>query len=131
MAHTNLNTSSFKPSNVLAIASLVCGILGGYKMSTFSLIAVVVGHLSLNKIKNNPDRYSGKVIAIAGLILGYFGLAITVAIISMKFILNEQLRGIDPQSLIDPVTPQEESIKVKKDYSYSKYLEEREKANSK
>ena len=63
----------------LAIASLICAIIGGY-ISTVSIIAVVCGHLAIYKIKKYPNLYSGKGFAIAGLILGYLGLVIAIVL---------------------------------------------------
>ncbi len=67
------------PSQGLAIASLVCGILGliGCCMWFISLpaalAAIVTGHLANSKIKADPQRFTGKGMARAGLITGYLG----------------------------------------------------------
>jgi hypothetical protein len=61
----------------LAIASLVFGIIGGY-YSTVSIVAIICGHIALNRIKKNSGLYSGKRLAISGLVLGYLGLAIAL-----------------------------------------------------
>lgn len=53
-------------TNGLAIASFVLGILG------FAIIPVILGHISLNQIKQRGD--GGKVFAIIGLVLGYLGI---------------------------------------------------------
>jgi len=74
----------------LAIVSLVCGIIGGYA-STVSIIAVICGHLALNKIKKDPNLYSGKGLAIAGLILGYLGLAIGLVLGIMRGAIKSKL----------------------------------------
>jgi len=52
-----------KKKKGLAIASLVCGIIGG-TFSTASIIAVICGHIALYKIKKDPNIYAGKGIAI-------------------------------------------------------------------
>ena len=49
----------------LAIASLVCGIIGGWA-STFSIPAVICGHIALSKIKKDAQSNGGKGMAIAG-----------------------------------------------------------------
>ena len=74
----------------LAIVSLVCGIIGGYT-STVSIIAVICGHLALNRIKKDPNLYSGKGLAIAGLILGYLGLAIGLVLGIMRGAIKSKL----------------------------------------
>ena len=75
----------------LAIASLVCGIIGGWA-STFSLAAVICGHISLNNINNDPDKYGGKGLTIAGLALGYLGIVLAIILGTMKGFLNNSLR---------------------------------------
>ena len=53
-------------TNGLAIATFVLGLL------SFAIIPVILGHISLNQIKNNGD--GGKVFAVIGLVLGYLGI---------------------------------------------------------
>jgi hypothetical protein len=60
-------------TNVLAIVSLVTSIIG------MSLIGVITGHIGLNQIKKTGD--SGRGLAIAGLIIGYIGLAVVILLI--------------------------------------------------
>ncbi len=45
-----------------------------------SILAVVLGHLSLATIKRQPKQWTGRGIALAGLILGYISLGATVII---------------------------------------------------
>ncbi|HEY1424733.1 MAG TPA: DUF4190 domain-containing protein [Candidatus Acidoferrum sp.] len=57
-----------------ATASLICGIL--LCLSPFtSIAAVVLGHLALSEIKKSAGRIVGHGSAVAGLVLGYVGLA--------------------------------------------------------
>ena len=56
-----------------AIASLICGIF--LVILPASIAAVVLGHLSLSEIKKSAGRIQGQGLAIAGLVLGYLGLA--------------------------------------------------------
>ena len=57
-----------------ATASLICGIL--LCLSPFtSIAAVVLGHLALSEIKKSAGRIVGHGTAVAGLVLGYIGLA--------------------------------------------------------
>ena len=59
----------------LAVASLICGIIGitvglicgGPFMA---IVAIVLGIIGLLQIKNAPQRYSGKALAIIGIALG-------------------------------------------------------------
>ena len=56
-----------RPTNVLGIITLVLGVLG------FAIVPVVTGHIALAQIKRTGD--DGRGITIAGLVLGYIGLA--------------------------------------------------------
>jgi hypothetical protein len=62
-------------TNGLAIASLVLSILwlGGIG----SILGVIFGHVSRGQIRRHPQK--GKGLALAGLIVGYVGLAATIA----------------------------------------------------
>jgi uncharacterized protein YlaI len=73
-----------------AIASLVCGIIGGWA-STLSLAAVICGHIALVNIKKDPKTYGGKGLALAGLILGYLGVVLAIVLGTMKGWLNFNL----------------------------------------
>jgi type IV pilus assembly protein PilA len=57
----------------MAIASLIFGI--PFLCFPFSILAIVFGHVSLSQIKKSAGRLGGKGLAIAGLVLGYFGVA--------------------------------------------------------
>lgn len=56
-----------------AIGSLVCGILFFFLPS--AIAAIILGHLSLSEIRKSGGRLVGDGMAIAGLVLGYIGLA--------------------------------------------------------
>jgi hypothetical protein len=59
-------------TNGMAIAALVLGIIWVFWLG--SLLAVIFGHLALGQIKRSGQ--SGHGMALAGLILGYIGLAV-------------------------------------------------------
>lgn len=59
------------PTNGLAIASMVVGLFWMWWIG--SVLAIVFGHVALGQIARNGQ--SGRGIAIAGLVLGYIGLA--------------------------------------------------------
>ncbi|HWE55983.1 MAG TPA: DUF4190 domain-containing protein [Acidimicrobiales bacterium] len=63
-----------RATNGLAIASMVCGIL--WLAWLGSLLAVIFGHVSLHQIKRSGQ--GGRGMAIAGLILGYLGIAVFI-----------------------------------------------------
>ena len=62
-----------------AIASLVCGLF--LFAFPFSILAVVLGHLAVSEIRKSAGRLKGEGIAIAGLVLGYVGLAVIPVIL--------------------------------------------------
>lgn len=64
-------------TNGLAIASLVLGILWLYWLG--SLLAVVFGHIALGQIRRAGGPQSGRGLALAGVILGWVGLAVLAA----------------------------------------------------
>jgi hypothetical protein len=60
---------------------MVCGIIGYltcYLVGVFGIPAVVCGHLALGRIARSPFPIAGRGMAIAGLILGYLGILITL-----------------------------------------------------
>lgn len=62
--------------SVLAIISLIAGILG--LLIFGSLIAVICGHIARSNIRDSRGTLTGDGMALAGLILGYLGLGLTV-----------------------------------------------------
>ena len=66
--YNNRTTYSSAPeTHGLAIASLVLGIIG-----FIPLASIIFGAIALEKIKSNPERFKGKGMATAGMILGIF-----------------------------------------------------------
>jgi hypothetical protein len=68
--------------NGLAIASMVLGILWLYWVG--SILAVIFGHVALHQISR--DGKQGRGMAIAGLVLGYIGLAALVVVIIVAIV---------------------------------------------
>lgn len=66
----------------LAIASLICGILGFLTCGLTGIAGVITGHLALSSIKRANGDLEGKGMAIAGLITGY----LSVLIIGVAFL---------------------------------------------
>lgn len=66
-------------TNGKAIASLIFGLLWIFGLG--SLVAVVLGHMATREIDRSQGRQGGRGIAVAGLILGWLGLASTLAFI--------------------------------------------------
>ncbi|MDV8010181.1 DUF4190 domain-containing protein [Rhodococcus sp. IEGM 1241] len=59
-------------TNALAIVALILGIFGG-------VLAIPVGHVSLNQIRRSGE--SGRGLAVAGLVLGYLSLVVIVGVV--------------------------------------------------
>jgi len=67
------------PTSGLAIASLIFGILGLTLLPTLgSIVALILGYMAKNEINSSAGRLEGSGLAIAGLVLGYIGLGLTL-----------------------------------------------------
>jgi hypothetical protein len=61
-------------TNGLAIAGLVCSVLGLFCCGPlFSTVGLVLSIFALNQINQNPARYAGKGLAVAGIVLALIG----------------------------------------------------------
>lgn len=60
------------PTSGMAIASLICSLLG------IGIVGVILGHLALNEINKSNGYTQGRGLAIAGLIIGYLQIAAVV-----------------------------------------------------
>lgn len=63
-------------TNTLAIVSLVASIAGIVLWGIGSLVGVICGHISLSQIKKTGEQ--GRGMALAGVIVGYIGLALAI-----------------------------------------------------
>ena len=83
-------------TNGLAIASMVLGIVWIYWIG--SILAIVFGHVSLHQMKRKPYQ-TGRGMAIAGLVLGYLGLAtLTVTLVALVLVAGSapaEVGGVD------------------------------------
>jgi hypothetical protein len=66
-------------TNGLAVASLIAGFLWMGWLG--SVLAVVFGHIALRQINESGGREGGSGLAIAGLVLGYLGVATLLLVI--------------------------------------------------
>jgi len=70
----------------LAIASLVLGIVSVPMMCccgaglVAAILAIVFGHLAIGQIRRSEGRLDGKGMAVAGLVMGYIGLLLHIAV---------------------------------------------------
>lgn len=65
-------------TNVLAIVSLVSAFF-------VSIVAIVTGHIALSQIKRTGE--GGRGLALAGLIIGYVSVAVTVFLVIIWFVI--------------------------------------------
>ena len=71
--------AQIKQTNNLAIVSLVSGILGWTLLPWIgSLVAIVTGHMARAEIRRNPETQEGDGLALAGLIMGWAMVALSV-----------------------------------------------------
>ena len=61
---------AMRPTDAMAIVSLVVGAVS-LLLPPSAIVAIVLGHMSLAKIRNSRGRLQGEGLAIAGLVLGY------------------------------------------------------------
>ncbi|KAA0232646.1 MAG: DUF4190 domain-containing protein [Actinobacteria bacterium] len=71
-------------TNGLAVASLVCGIL--FFCGITAIAAVVMGHIARSQIRDSGGYQTGDGMALAGLILGYVGIALAVVSIILNIV---------------------------------------------
>lgn len=74
----NAYTKTGAETSALAVASLVCGILGIAQILPLigPIIAVVTGHLARREIRESDGAKTGAGMALAGLIMGYLMLGL-------------------------------------------------------
>jgi hypothetical protein len=77
-----------RPTDGLAIASMVLGIVWVYWIG--SILAVIFGHVALRRIAR--EGKAGRGMAIAGLVLGYIGIA-TLAFVILAAIVGAHSGG--------------------------------------
>lgn len=68
-------------TNGLAIASLVLGILWMWGIG--SILAVIFGYTGRNQIDASAGRQTGRGLAVAGIVLGWVGVGLTVLFIAL------------------------------------------------
>lgn len=69
----------FRNVSVLAITSFSFGLLGWTLLPWLgAIVAIVTGHLARGAIRREPDRLDGDGFAVAGLVLGYTMLGLSL-----------------------------------------------------
>lgn len=69
----------WRPTNQLAIAALVCGCAQIFLWVLAAIPAIILGHMARRQIRQTGEGGDG--MALAGLILGYVGIVLSIAII--------------------------------------------------
>ena len=74
-----MNVPVSKRTSTLAVVSLVSGLLG-WTLVPFlgSIAAIITGHMARSEIRKDPDNIEGDGMAIAGLVLGWGAVALSV-----------------------------------------------------
>ncbi|HNV83498.1 MAG TPA: DUF4190 domain-containing protein [Arenimonas sp.] len=73
-----MNTPA-KETSTLAITSLISGILGWTLLPWLgSIVAIITGHMARKEIRNNPATKEGDGMALAGLIMGWAMVALSI-----------------------------------------------------
>ncbi len=72
-----------KTTSPLAIISLVSGILGWVPLPIIaSIVAIITGHMARAAIRRQPDQLDGDGLALAGLILGWSSVIVSLLFIA-------------------------------------------------
>lgn len=77
-----------KETSALALTSLISGILGWTVLPWLgSIVAIITGHMARSEIRANPDTKEGDGLALAGLVMGWamMILSILTIIVIMLF----------------------------------------------
>jgi uncharacterized membrane protein len=75
----------------MAIASMILGILWIYWIG--SIVALVLGYLALREIRQSPQQIEGKGMAVAGVVLGWVGMATLILAILMGIYIWQEDRN--------------------------------------
>lgn len=82
-------------TNSLALIGFICSILGLTIFFTFigSILAIAICSIALSVINNNPSKWKGRKLAIAGLILGILELIATIVVMTL-WVLSDPFAGL-------------------------------------
>ncbi len=79
----------------LAVVSLVMGILSWLLLPILgSLTAIITGHMARSEIRRQPERMDGDGLAIAGLVLGYAQLIVSLLALLVVFLFFGGIIGL-------------------------------------
>lgn len=72
-----------KKTNTMALLSLIFAITGILLFPLFLIASIIVGFIGLSQIKKNPEKYKGKGLAIAGIIISFAVLFLLIALVAL------------------------------------------------
>ncbi len=87
-----------KQSNGLSITALILGILSLLLGLLTAIPGIIVGHIARSKAKNNPQHYGGSGMALAGLILSYAVLILTL-VMGYMFFNDPEMQEVIKQAM--------------------------------
>lgn len=72
-------STAIRRTSSLAVVSLVAGLLG-WTLAPWigSIVAIVTGHMARSEIRRDPEGVEGDGLAIAGLVLGWLMIGLSV-----------------------------------------------------
>jgi Domain of unknown function (DUF4190) len=71
--------ATMKRTSTKAIVSAIAGVLGWTLLPFLgSVTAIIAGHMARAEIRRNPDTITGDAWALAGLVLGWLSVVVTV-----------------------------------------------------
>ena len=73
-------------TNGLAIASLVCSLVGGFLCGLGSIVGVVLGLVARAQIRRSGGSQTGEGLALAGIVIGCIFVLLTVAVFTVALI---------------------------------------------
>ncbi|WP_256646863.1 DUF4190 domain-containing protein [Thermomonas paludicola] len=80
-------STPIRQTSVLAVVSLVFGILG-WNLLPFvgSVVAVICGHMARSEIRRSQGTLEGDGLAVAGLVMGYLIIGLSVLVVAALFL---------------------------------------------
>lgn len=76
-----------KETSALALTSLISGILGWTVLPWLgSIVAIITGHMARSEIRANPTTKEGDGLALAGLIMGWAMMVVSILTILVIFL---------------------------------------------
>lgn len=77
-----MNDPANRPTSTTAVVSLIMGLLGWTLLPFIGgVVAIITGHIARSEIRRDPGALQGDGLAVAGLILGYTVIAITLLVL--------------------------------------------------